>query len=220
MRFVNRADAGRRLANALQGKLSNDTVVLALPRGGVPVAVEVARALGLPMDVLVARKLGAPAQPELGLGAIAENGAVYLDRGTIQSIGLESDEIERIAVRELQEVHRRTRVYRSGRALPDLRGRPVLLVDDGVATGGTMRAALRAVHELGASRIVVGIPVGARSTIEELRGQANEIVCPLPRDDLYAIGEWYEDFSQLTDEDVLRLLASRQNAPEPTITRH
>jgi predicted phosphoribosyltransferase len=215
MRFRNRRDAGRQLAALLHTKVQGDIVVLALPRGGVPVAAEVARELGAPMDVLVARKLGAPSQPELGIGAIAENGAVFLDRSTIGALNLDGEEVERIAVRELQEVHRRTRAYRQGRPLPDLRRQTVLLVDDGIATGGTMKAAIRAVRELGAARIVVAIPVGPGSTLDDLRPEVDDVVCPLVRDDLYAIGEWYDDFSQLSDDQVLEILRTERKPQQP-----
>ena len=208
MTFQNRSDAGRRLAVALREEAHDDAIVLALPRGGVVVAAEVARALGLPMDVLVARKLGAPGQPELGFGALAEDGSVVTDAALVRALHLTTDDIARICQQEAQEVTRRVARYRRGRALPTVRGRTVILVDDGIATGGTLRAALRTLQRAGAGRIVLAVPVGPAHTVASMRDEAARVVCLQAPEDLGSVGAWYDDFRQTTDQEVEACLAA------------
>ncbi|MCK6526908.1 phosphoribosyltransferase [Myxococcota bacterium] len=216
MRFRDREDAGRRLAALLSPRDIPDPMVLALPRGGVPVGFEVARALGAEMDVLVARKLGAPWEPELGIGAIAEGGGRYLDLGTIDTLGISDADIEEATAREEEELARRVRRYRGGLPPPDVRGRTVILVDDGIATGGTVRAAVRSLGELGAGRVVLAVPVAAPQTLARLLAEVDEVVCVYQPPELIAIGLWYQDFRQVTDEEVLDLLARvRRPSPPP-----
>lgn len=193
-------------------------LVLGLPRGGVPVAFEVARALCAPLDVWVVRKIGAPSQPELAIGAIAEGGEVYLDPGIVAITGAAKEEVEDLLMLKSAEVHARCRLFRHGQPPPDVSGRTVILVDDGVATGATARVALRAIRRRGPNRLVLAVPVGASDSLESLRLEADELVCPMPEPDLFAIGPWYESFSQVSDEDVLDLLArarGERTTPHP-----
>jgi putative phosphoribosyl transferase len=204
--FADRRAAGQLLAQALLHHAGVNAIVLGLPRGGVPVADEVARVLGGSLDVWVVRKLGAPFQPELGMGAIAEGPAVILDRSTVRLLGVSSVQLLGVARREMEEVRRRVERFRSGRPLPELRDRIVILVDDGIATGGTMRAAIRAVRRRHPARIVVAAPVAAPDIVAALRREVDEVVCLHQPEDLYAIGLWYEDFRQVHDEEVVRIL--------------
>jgi putative phosphoribosyl transferase len=207
MVFRDRKDAGQQLAARLEHYAgAQDAIVLALPRGGVPVAYEVARALHLPMDVFVVRKLGVPWQPELAMGAIASGGVRVLNHEVVRHLALEPALIERIAAEELAELERREREYRGRLATPELRDRTVILIDDGLATGSTMRAAAAAVRAKGAHRVIVAVPVAARSTCDQLRNEVDEIVCPVSPEDFHAVGQWYEDFSQTTDDQVRELL--------------
>jgi putative phosphoribosyl transferase len=207
MTFFDRREAGRALGRALVGYRGEHPLILALPRGGVPVGVEVARALGAPLDVLVVRKLGAPFQRELGIGAIAEGGATWINEPLCEELSLDEETIEEVAERERREVERRVRRYRGGRALPSVTGRTVILVDDGLATGGTARAAVRALRQLGAGTIVLAVPVGPPSTVAELRAEADEVVCLETPEPFAAIGLWYEVFDQVSDEEVIAMLA-------------
>ncbi len=204
--FHDRFRAGRELAKALEQYREQSPIVLGLPRGGVPVAYEVARALGAPLDVWVVRKLGAPVQPELGMGAVAEGGEVYVDPHIVRAVGASEAEVEDVVARKTAEVEERCTRFRHGGAAPDVSGRTVLLVDDGVATGGTARAALRALRRRGVRRVVLAVPVGATETLEALSSEADEVVCLEPKPDLFAIGIWYEDFTTVEDEDVVDLL--------------
>jgi len=207
MRFRNRAEAGRRLAAELAaygGRV--DVVVLGLPRGGVPVAVEVARALHAALDVFVVRKLGAPGHPELAMGAIASGGVRVLSRDIIDELGIRAPAIDAVTARERIELERRDRLYRGGRQLPDLRDRTVIVVDDGLATGATMEAAVQALRLCGPARVVVGTPVGAAEACQRLRRVADEVVCTQTPEPFRAVGLWYEQFEPTTDAEVISLL--------------
>jgi putative phosphoribosyl transferase len=211
--FRDRTEAGQLLAEKLTAYAGRpDVLVLALPRGGVPVAYEVARALGVPLDVFVVRKMGLPGHEELAMGAIASGGVCVLNDEVVRGLKVPGRVIEAVAARELQELERRERAYRGGRTAPLVRGRTVILVDDGLATGSTMRAAVAALRQLEPARIVVAVPTAAPSTCEEFRHEADECVCEITPDPFYAVGLWYEDFSQTTDEEVRELLA-RSAAP-------
>ncbi len=205
-RFTDRADAGRRLARALGHLASERPIVLALPRGGVPVGFAVARALGAPLDVLVARKLGCPFQPELGFGAVAEGGARWVDRAMCRYLDISDADVEAIAAREEAEVKRRALVYRNGGPPPDLRGRTAILVDDGVATGGTARAAIVAARAGAPRRLVFAAPVAPPETARALAAEVDELVCLATPARLVAIGLWYDEFRQVSDEAVVALL--------------
>jgi len=213
VRFRDRADAGRRLGEALVGDGPVDPIVLALPRGGVPVAAEVAERLGAPLEVLVARKVGAPGHPEFGIGAIAEGG-VRVAGPSLERLGLDDDEFARLADEERHELERRVLAYRGGRGLPDVSGRDVVVVDDGLATGVTAEAALLAVRRLGPRRIVLAVPVGAPDTVGRLQPAADLLVCLTTPGDLVAVGRWYRTFGQVGDDEVLDLLASHGHAPD------
>jgi putative phosphoribosyl transferase len=206
--FRDRAQAGRLLGEALRSRAScQGSLVLALPRGGVPVGFEVAKMLGAPLDVVVVRKLGFPNQPELAMGAIASGGVRVLNEGLLGESGLYAKEIERIAVQEAHEVERREQLYRAGRPALELRGRKVVLVDDGLATGSTMLAAVECVRRLGASRVTVAVPVASGQAGERVRQVVDEYVClatPVP---FAAVGEWYDDFRQTSDAEVQEAMA-------------
>jgi putative phosphoribosyl transferase len=207
-RFRNRAEAGRTLARLLSRYAGrDDVVVLALPRGGVPVAFEVARELGAPLDVFVVRKLGLPGHEELAMGALASGGLLVLDENLIRRLGLGNAELERAVALELRELDRREQVYRGDRDQFDLSGKTVILVDDGLATGATMKAAALAVRQHNPARIVVAVPVASRRTCDEFRADADEIVCAVTPEPFHAVGLWYDDFSQTSDDEVQELLA-------------
>jgi predicted phosphoribosyltransferase len=211
-RFRDRNEAGRRLAEKLAAYANRtDVLVLALPRGGVPVAYEVARALGAPLDVFVVRKLGVPGYEELAMGAVASGGVRVLNDQLVQRLGIPKYVIDAVAAREEQELARRERLYRGGRPPPDVRGRTVILVDDGLATGATMRAAVMALRQLQPARIVVAVPTASSETCEELRPEVDDIVCATTPEPFLAVGHSYEDFSQTTDDEVRDLLAPRQD---------
>ena len=206
-RFRNRADAGRALAAELGAHAGRDDVlVLGLARGGVPVAAEVAQALGAPLDVFLVRKLGVPGREELAFGAIASGGARVLNRDVVATLGIDAETIEDVVARERAELERRAAAYRGTAEPPDVRGRVVILVDDGLATGASMRAAVEAVRDLGPSRVVVAVPAAAPQTCEELAPAVDEIVCLLTPEPFFAVGMWYQDFSETTDDDVRALL--------------
>jgi predicted phosphoribosyltransferase len=189
-----------------------DVVVLGLPRGGVPVAFEIAQALGAPLDVFVVRKIGMPGHAEFAIGAIASGGVQVLSEDVIRAYGVPRAAVEAVAERERAELERREREYRGGRPLLDLHGRTVILVDDGLATGSTMRAAVEAVRALGPARIVVAVPVGAPDTCAALAHIADEVVCARMPEPFAAVGLWYSDFSQTTDEEVHALLREQADA--------
>lgn len=212
-RFRDRRHAGEALAAELS-HLSGDpnVLVLGLPRGGVPIAYEVARALDAPMDVFLVRKLGVPGHPELAMGAIGSGGVRVLNDEVLEMLRIDPEVVDQVARREEVELDRRERLYRGDRAEPDIRGRTVVLVDDGLATGSTMRAAAEAVRAAGPARLIIAVPVGARETCDSLRAEADEVVCALTPEPFQAVGLWYQDFSQTTDAEVSELLAEFDGA--------
>lgn len=217
-RFRDREDAGRQLASLLMDLAKERPLVLALPRGGVPVAFEVARALGAPLDVWVVKKLGVPWQPEFGYGAVAEGDHTYVNRDILERVGVTASELTDALERKRREVDENVRLFRAGAPRPNARGRTVVLVDDGIATGGTMAASVEALRAEGATRLILAAPVASAQTLDALRSGVDRIVCPLVSEDLQAIGPWYEDFTQVPDAEVLRLLgeARRWNTPRPS----
>jgi predicted phosphoribosyltransferase len=214
--FRDRREAGRLLAAKLSTYAGKpDIVVLGLPRGGVPVAFEVARALAAPLDVFLVRKLGVPGHEELAMGAVASGGVVVLNDDVIARLGIAPEEIDAVAAKETAELARREQLYRSGRTSPEFSGRTVILVDDGLATGATMRAAITALRQSGPARIIVAVPTAAPDICEEFKKQADGIVCYMTPAPFLAVGRWYEDFGQTTDNEVCALLAQ---APPETAT--
>lgn len=208
-RFRNRRDAGEGLARSLQPYAGRtDVVVLALPRGGVPVGYEVAEAISAPLEVFVVRKLGIPWHEELAMGALASGGVRFLDESLIRSAGVTDAEVARVTAAEQEELERRERLYRGDRPFPSLEGKTAILVDDGLATGSTMRAAVEALRLEGPARIVVAVPVAAMETCEAFRSIADEVVCAMTPESFNAVGLWYEDFSQTSDREVHELLAA------------
>lgn len=204
--FRDRRDAGRRLAQLVRPLAVDDPVVLGLPRGGVPVAAEVAAVLRAPLDVVVVRKLGLPSQPELAMGAIGEGGVRVLDRALVRAAGVTEREVAAVEARERTELVRRTERYRGARPMTSLEGRTAIVVDDGVATGATARAACEVARAHGASRIVLAVPVAAQASLDALRDVADQVECVMALRSLRAVGEWYADFGPTPDEDVVRLL--------------
>jgi predicted phosphoribosyltransferase len=212
--FRDRREAGRQLAEKLTAYANRpDVLVLALPRGGVPVAYGVARTLGAPLDVFVVRKLGVPGYEELEMGAVATGGVRVLNDQLVERLGIPAPLIDAVAARESQELARRECLYRGGRPPPDVGGRTVILVDDGLATGATMHAAIEALRQQNPARIVVAVPVASSDTCEEMKKKADDVVCAMTPEPFHAVGRWYKDFSQTTDEEVRELLA-RRNAPD------
>ena len=210
LRFRDRTDAGRRLAEKLASYTNRpDVVVLALPRGGVPVAFEVAHSLGVPLDVFVVRKLGVPGHEELAMGAVATGGVRVLNAEIVHGLGIPEDRIDAVAARELQELTRRERAYRDGRAAPEVNKKSVILVDDGLATGATMRAAVRALRQQGPERIVVAVPTAPPDTGAALQAEADDVVCVMTPAPFLAVGYWYDNFAQTTDAEVHDLLAQQ-----------
>jgi len=206
-RFLNRQDAGRQLAAKLAAYASDPSVlVLGLPRGGVPVAYEVARALEAPLDVFVVRKLGVPGHRELAMGAIASGGLRVLNMDVIEVLNIAPAAVESVADRELLEIERQERAFRGNAPLPELAGRTLIVVDDGLATGSTMRAAVGALRRSNPARIIVAVPVAAAETARRLQGEADAVVCLSTPPDFHAVSMWYDDFSQTSDEEVRSLL--------------
>lgn len=206
-RFEDRADAGRALAGMLSAYAGlPDTIVLGLPRGGVPVAFEVAKALELPLDIFLVRKLGVPGHEELAMGAIATGGVRVLNDDVVSPLGIDAATLDRVAAREQQELERREAAYRDGRPRPDVTGRTVILVDDGLATGSTMLVAIRALRLQQPARIVVAVPASAPSVCAEIGREVDEIICAITPEPFHAVGLWYDDFSETTDDDVRMLL--------------
>jgi putative phosphoribosyl transferase len=207
MGYRNRSDAGKRLAARLHiYARRSDVVVLGLPRGGIPVAFEVARKLQLPLDVFVVRKLGVPGHEELAMGAIASGGTRVLNEDVVRSLNISGEIIESVAKRQSEELKRRERLYRGSRPDLDVRDLTVILVDDGLATGATMRAAVQALRRQKPVSIIVAVPAAAPEACEELGEEADDIVCAITPDPFFSVGSWYEDFSQTTDEEVSQLL--------------
>jgi putative phosphoribosyl transferase len=207
MLFRDRTEAGYKLAESLREYAKRDDVlVLALPRGGVPVAAAVADSLGAPLDVFLVRKLGVPGQEELAMGAVSSGGVRVLNAEIVHELGIPRETIERVAQAELRELERRDRLYRGERPHPSVSGKTVILVDDGLATGSSMRAAVRALRLQSPERIVVAVPVAAGQTCDLLRAEADHVVCAATPHPFFAVGQWYQDFSQTTDEQVRELL--------------
>jgi len=206
-RFTDRTEAGRQLAAVLSSYAGRtDAIVLALPRGGVPVAFEVARALGVPLDVFIVRKLGVPGQEEFAMGAIASGGARVIDAAIVRDLAISRAEIDAVAQAETRELERRERQYRGERPFPELAGRTAIVVDDGLATGASMRVAVAALRGEHPARIVVAVPVAPWETCEALRQDADEVVCAVTPEPFHAVGLWYENFRQTSDEEVHDLL--------------
>lgn len=208
-RFQNRTEAGQQLATRLKSYADRpEVVVLGLPRGGVPVAYEVAKALHAPLDICLVRKLGVPGHKELAMGAIASGGVRVLNYDVVSWLGIPGTVIDEVAARELRELQRRDRAYRGDRPQPEIRGQIVILVDDGIATGSTMRAAIAVLKPQSPARLIVATPVAPPQVYDEFKREVDEVVCLMMPESFYAIGLWYEDFSQTTDEEVHELLAT------------
>ena len=208
-RFANRAEGGKMLAEALSDYSGRSGIlILALPRGGVPVAYEVAKSLSAPMDLWLVRKLGVPGQEELALGALAGKSICVLNDDIIDILNIDQSAIDAVTAREQVELERRNRLYRQGRPPPDIREKIIIIIDDGLATGATMRAAIASLRQAGATRIIAAVPVGAVSTCRKIEQEADELVCLYTPEPFHGVGQWYSDFSQTSDEEVLALLAS------------
>jgi putative phosphoribosyl transferase len=204
--FADRVDAGKRLAQALRGHVGEDAVVLAIPRGGVVVGYEVTKALALSLDVIIPRKIGAPNNPELAIGAMTEDGTILLDDRLVDYLHVSQEYVKEESEAQKAEIRRRLKLYRGDIPYPSLKGREVILIDDGIATGSTMKAALASVRKRGAKSVIIAIPVGPPSTIKELEKEADRVFCLYTPEAFYAIGQFYEDFTQTRDEEVIRLL--------------
>jgi predicted phosphoribosyltransferase len=213
MTFVDRRDAGRRLAAVVLGRVEGRSVVAGMARGGVPVAFEVAAALGSPLDVVVVRKLGHPRQPELGLGAVAEEGVRLVNEPLVRRVGVTPDELEAVAARQEAELERRVERYRAGRPPEPVQGVTAVVVDDGLATGFTARAAIEVMRRRRAAEVVLAVPVGPPDTVSALAAVADEVVCVETTDRFFGLSEWYEDFAQVSEDEVTRLLALAATGP-------
>jgi putative phosphoribosyl transferase len=215
--FSDRADAGRQLGAALRRVTGPDVVVVGLPRGGVPVAYEVAVALGAPLDVICVRKVGVPGQAELAMGAVGEGGVQVVDAGVVRAAGVSEEEFAEAENAELVELARRARLYRQGREAVPLAGRTIVVVDDGIATGSTARAACRVVRARGASRVVLAVPVAPPDAVSSMGADADEVVCLLTPEAFWAVGQFYADFRATTDEEVADLLHALPTSPNAII---
>jgi len=204
--FSNRAEAGRRLANVLESVVGEDAIVLAIPRGGVVVGFEVARALNVPLDVIIPRKIGAPNNPEIAVGAVTEDGTIILDDELVRYLQVSKEYIEEESERQRLEIERRLKTYRGNAPYPSLKNREVIIVDDGIATGSTMKAALASAHKRGAKTVTIAVPVAPQTVIDELKKECENVICLQTPEPFFAIGEFYEDFTQTDDEEVARLL--------------
>ncbi len=207
IKFNDRKDAGKQLATKLSEYAKKDVVLLALPRGGVPVAFEIAKALHLPLDVFLVRKLGIPRHEETAMGAIAMGDVVFIDQDLVNKVGISQRVIEQVIIKEKKELERRNVMYRSGKPPLDVKNKTVILVDDGLATGSTMHAAVAALKEQNAGQIIVTVPVSSNSAYEELLQEADKIICLAIPEDFYAVGQWYDHFPQTSDQEVLDLLS-------------
>lgn len=206
-KYLNRKEAGIVLATHLKDDVNQlNTIVLALPRGGVPVAYEVAKSLSIPLDLFVVRKLGVPGHEELAMGAVASGGTVIFNEPLMRQLNLEKSSIDAVLESEQKELIRREHLYRGNRPFPDLLGKTIILVDDGIATGSTMQAAIKALRKLKPDSIVIAVPVAARETCEDMGKLVDQIICPLKPIDFHAVGLWYENFSQTSDREVIELL--------------
>lgn len=206
-KFTDRKEAGIILAHRLNEYANNpNAIVLALPRGGVPIAFEISKTLSLPLDVFIVRKLGVPGHEELAMGAIASGNTIIFNDEIVNSLFLSKERIEQVIHNEEQELRRREILYRRNRPFPNLKDKIIILVDDGIATGATMRAAIKGLYKQKPARIIVAVPVAALSTYNEMASLVDQIICPLKPVDFYAVGLWYIDFSQTTDEEVIELL--------------
>ena len=218
--FADRTEAGKMLGEALSNYAGKtDVLVLALPRGGVPVAYEVAKALAAPMDLWLVRKLGVPGQEELAMGAMAGKDTRVLNQEIINLLNIDQASLNATIAREQAELERRNSLYRQGMPPPDIQGKTIILVDDGLATGATMRAAIASLRHAGAARIIVAVPVAAGSASEKIRKEADKLVCLYTPEPFYGVGQWYDDFSQTTDEEVLALLDRANTEPGKTVAR-
>ncbi len=204
--FVDRVEAGKRLASAFGDFAGKNAIVLAIPRGGVVVGYEIADELNLPLDVIIPRKIGAPDNPELAIGAMTEDGTIILDENLVSYLGVPREYVKQESARQKTEIERRLKVYRGTETYPNLKGRDVIVVDDGIATGSTMKAALASVKNKGARTVIVAVPVGPPSTIEELNKRADRVVCLYTPEYFQAIGQFYVNFDQTSDEEVIELL--------------
>lgn len=204
--YQNRTEAGALLSPYLEAYKDRDTLILALPRGGVPVAFEIAKNLNLPMDILIVRKLGVPFHSELAMGAIASGKGLYLNQELIANLHISDQEIQTIIARERQELERREKVYRGQKPFPNLHGKTIILVDDGMATGATMRAAIQTLQGAPIQAIVIAVPVAAADTCKAMESLADTVICPLQPENFEAVGLWYQDFKQTTDAEVITLL--------------
>ncbi len=212
MLFNDRRDAGRRLAKSLAAKELRRPVVLGIPRGGVVVAYEVARALGAPLDVVIPRKIGAPGNPELAIGALAQDGTLVVDQALVDALGVDKDYLEQEAQRQRGEIERRLKLYRQGEPPVELGGAGVVVVDDGIATGATVLAALRGLRSSKPERLILAVPVAPPDTLERLRAEADEVICLSAPEPFYAVGQFYRHFEQTADEEVVDLLSRRRPA--------
>ncbi len=218
MRFRNRIEAGQLLAEKLLAYAANpEVIVLALPRGGVPVGAQVAQRLHVPLDVFVVRKLGLPGHPELAMGAIASGGVRVFNGEVVNAFRIPDEVINSVTAAESQELKRREKSYRGELPPPEVEGKTVIIVDDGIATGSTMVAAISALRQLNVGRVIVATPTVARSTSNYLRPNADEVVAVMEPEEFYGVGQWYEDFSQTTDEEVHQLLGSGNHGKEPAV---
>lgn len=218
--FADRTEAGKMLGEALSDYAGKtDVVVLGLPRGGVPVAYEVAKALAAPLDLWLVRKLGVPGQEELAMGAMAGKDTRVLNQEIINLLNIDQASLNATIVKEQAELERRNRLYRQGMPPPDIQGKTIILVDDGLATGATMRASIVSLRHAGAARIIVAVPVAAASASEKIRKEADEVVCLYMPEPFYGVGQWYDDFSQTTDEEVLALLDRANTEPGKIVAR-
>ena len=213
--FVDRGDAGRQLAERLSAYAGESPIIFALPRGGVPVGAEIARSLGAPLEIIVSRKLGAPDQPEFGIGAVAPGGVRVLNERAVKILGIEEDYLKRVTERESAEVERRLRLFRGDRPYPDLDGRTAILVDDGLATGVTARAALHTLRLMRPEKLILAVPVCAPQTATPIRSEVDDLICVITPTNLEAIGLWYENFEQVPDEEVIRLLEEARHRAGP-----